>query len=356
MVVARFLREATLGETRWVALDAEDRPLALYLERPTKTAVVGARLAARIGRAEPGAGGIFIEIPGSAGAFLRVNPGQIGSNRVIPVPSEGSSVTVEVISEARAGKLARVKLTQPDDPSSRSGADAWRASLPGSAAAPVEQSVPGDSIVAAAFEDALAPDVTLPGGGRLRIDRTRALTAADIDSAGRAAKGSAAARALSLNREAATALAREILLRGLGGLFVLDCVSPLTKETSGRVRDAFVQAWSRMSTRPVKALTPSPLGLMELSTGWWTTPLADEMLDEAGAPTPETVALAGLRQLEAAAHRDRLARLALKLPEAASQWLSQSGLDADGGLATKYGARLTIGVHAGAAPEVSPHA
>lgn len=356
MAVARFLREATLGETRWVALDAGDRPLALYLERHTKTAVVGAQLAARIGRAEPGAGGIFIEIAGSAGAFLRVNPGQIRSNPVIPVPSEGSSVTVEVISESRAGKLPRVKLVQPGAPHTLSGADAWRGSLIGGTSAPVEQATAGDSLVAAAFEDALAPDVTLPGGGRLRIDRTRALTAADIDSAGRAAKGSAAARALSLNREAAAALAREILLRGLGGLFVLDCVSPLTKETSGKVRDAFVQAWSGLSTRPARALPPSPLGLMELSTGWWTTPLADEMLDETGAPTPETVALDGLRKLEAAAQRDRMARLTLKLPEAALQWLNQLGLDADGGLAAKYGARLTIGVHAGVAPEVSPQA
>jgi len=347
MKFARFLRETTLGETRWAALDSGNSPLALYLERPTKKVTLGARLEGRIGKTEPGAGGTFIDIPGQQGAFLRTNPDT-------SVPSEGSLVWLDVVAEARSGKLARVRLAPAGAPPAPSGAAAWRAGLRAEPSTPIEDVPAGDKLMAAAFEDALNPDVTLPGGGRLRIERTRALTAADIDSAGRAIKGSAGARALSLNREAAEMLARQILIRGLGGLFILDCVSPLTKETSGKVREAFLSAWAGFTARPARVLVPSALGLMELSTEWRVTPLAEMMLEEAGSPVAEALALAGVRQLEAEAQRARMARLTLALPEAAFAWLGASGLDAEAQLAAKYGARLTIRVHAGAGPEVSP--
>ena len=55
----------------------------------------------------------------------------------------------------------------------------------------------------------------------------------------------------------AEALARQILIRGLGGLFVLDCVSPLTKETSTKLREAFLSAWDGMTARPARVLAPS---------------------------------------------------------------------------------------------------
>ena len=58
----------------------------------------------------------------------------------------------------------------------------------------------------------LAPDVALPGGGRLWIERTRALTAVDID-------GPDPSRA---NWDAAAAIPRQLRLRNLGGLIVVD--------------------------------------------------------------------------------------------------------------------------------------
>lgn len=354
MAIARFLREQTIGETRWLALDSEDRPAALYLERASTTARLGARLNGRIGKTEPGAGGTFIALSGTEGAFLRTKNGQ---NRTDPdslVPSEGTLVTVEVVSETRAGKLPRVKLVTPAGAPGPAGAEAWRAALQGGSAAPVEDVAPGDAAMGAAFEDALRPEVTLPGGGQMFVERTRALTAADIDSAGRAMKGSAGARALSLNREAAGELARQILLRGIGGLIVLDCVSPVAGDGPARVRAAFMETWERLTRRQAKALAPSALGLMEVAADWWITPLAERMLDGGGKPTPETEALEGLRQLEKAARQARMARLTLSLPQAAYDWLAASGLDAPGQLASRYGARLSIGVHGKGGIEVCP--
>ena len=49
MATARILREQTVGETRWLALDSGDRPAALYVERScANPTVLGARLEGRI--------------------------------------------------------------------------------------------------------------------------------------------------------------------------------------------------------------------------------------------------------------------------------------------------------------------
>ena len=345
MAVATILREETIGETRWAALDANGIPVALYLERETNAVRLGAQFEARIGAVDPGAGGMFAELDGAGGVFIRRTPQS-------PSMAEGARVRVEILAEARSGKLPRAQIVETGAATGPVGAAAWRASLRGGAEAPIDRAEPGDPAIAAAFEDALLPDVTLPGGGRLRIERTRALTAADIDTAGRAQRGSAAARALSINREAAQALARQILLRGLGGLFVLDCISPMTREAGPSIRDTFQDTWAGRSSRPAKALVPSALGLMEASTGWWITPLSDHIHDETGSLNPETIALDGLRQLEREAQKTRLGPVSLTLPGGAYRWLAAHHPDADARLAAKYGARLNIRAHTGAAAEV----
>jgi hypothetical protein len=81
---------------------------------------------------------------------------------------------------------------------------------------------------------------------------------------------------------------------------------------------------------------------MEISADWTLTPLSERLLDAGGRPSPETVALDGLRRLEARARAQRIGRLELRLPSAAYGWLAASGLDAMGQLAEKYGARLAV--------------
>jgi hypothetical protein len=69
---------------------------------------------------------------------------------------------------------------------------------------------------------------------------------------------------------------------------------------------------------------------------------------------PQTAALDGLRQLEAAARAQRMGRLILALPPAALAWLAQSGLDAQAQLAQTYGARLEIVTGQAGAAQVKP--
>ncbi|MFN7055966.1 ribonuclease E/G [Hyphomonas sp.] len=347
MPVARILREQAIGQTRWVALDTGGRPAALYLERETNPDRLGARFEARVAAKDTGAGGCFVELEGAGQAFLR-------TSARTPDLNEGQLVTVRIAAEAREEKLARAELADPGAAGAPAGGAAWRLLLAGGADAPVEDVPPGDPVVGEAFEDAMVPDVTLPGGGRLRLDRTRALTAADIDTSGRNSRGTAAARALSVNRGAAADLARQCLLRGLGGLIVLDCVAPVTRGSGADVRQAFLDTWSALSLLPPRALPPSALGLMEVSLPWRQTPLTDHMATANGPPLPEALALEGLRLLEHTAAQARLGRLTLGLPEASYRWLAASGIGAEQRLAEKYGARLSIRVHAKPAPEVWP--
>jgi Ribonuclease G/E len=337
MAIARLLREQSIGETRWVALDTDGYPAALRLDRDTdavRRACLGEQLEVRVRKLDPGAGGVFVDLGRKGEAFLR-----LGQKQAL---TEGASLTVEVVAEARQGKLPRVRQAQGV---SRGG---WRKQLTGGATAPVEDRLPGDAEVQAAFDEALKPRVTLAGGGTLQITRTEALVAADIDTSGRAARGGRAALSRAVNLAAAEALARQAHLRGLGGLMVLDCLAPLDSATGRQLRTAFLNAWRAISARQVKALTPSVFGLMEVSADWQVTPLADRF-----AETAESIALAGLRKLESAARQDRMQRLTLKLPRAALDWLANSGLDVQTRLADKYGARLTICAGGGDDPQVS---
>jgi hypothetical protein len=342
MPIAKLLREQTIGETRWAALDERGEAAALYLERAhedEKRAVIGERLGAHIRKLDAGAGGAFVSLGAKGEGFLRLKPGETFA--------EGAAVTVEVAAEARRGKLARVRMADGAAPVA-SGAARWRASLNGGAAV-VEDRAPGDAEMGAAYADALSPSVTLRGGGRLQAERTEALIAADIDTAGRSARGGKAAAALAINLEAAGALARQMLLRGWGGLAVLDCVAPVDKDAGGRIRAAFLEAFREISGRQVKALAPSPFGLMEISADWQITPLGERMQDG-----PQALALDGLRQLEAAARAQRMGRLSLALPPAAHAWLEASGLEAGASLAQIYGARLEIVTGQSGAAEVKP--
>jgi ribonuclease E len=343
MPIAKLLREQTIGETRWVALDGRGEAAALYLERAhedARRAVIGERLGAHIRKLDAGAGGAFVSLGAKGEGFLRLKAGETFA--------EGAAVVVEVAAEARRGKLARVRLADGAE-TPTSGVAGWRASLNGGAAAGVEDRAAGDSEVGAAFEEALSASAVLRGGGRLQAERTEALVAADIDTAGRTARGGKAAAALAINLEAAGALARQMLLRGWGGLAVLDCVAPVDKDAGGRIRAAFLDAFREISGRQVKALAPSPFGLMEISADWQVTPLAERMQDG-----PQTVALDGLRQLEAAARVQRMGRLSLALPPPALAWLAQSGLGAEARLAQTYGARLEIVTGQAGAAEVKP--
>lgn len=298
--IVTVFTQTSPGALRAVACDATNRAVRLFSQRwggVGQRARYGAVLDARLRTFADDLRGAFCELANGEESFLRLK-----SRDGL---TEGQALRVRVESEARFEKLARVAVSDAAL-NSASSLDAWCLALGVGTASESIESTPQ---VEAAFDEALAPSLTLPSGGKLHIDRTRALTAFDIDTAGRQGKGSAAARALSLNQEAMKEMVRQIALRGLGGAFVLDCVSPLNESARQRLQSVGRQAFEELGLSNARVLKPSPLGLIEASLPWRVMPLEDVR----GANPAETKLLDLLRQLQrdADAARTKFFRLSL---------------------------------------------
>jgi len=114
------------------------------------------------------------------------------------------------------------------------------------------------------IESAYSRQVNLPSGGAIVIDHTEALVSVDVNS-GRSTKGSDIEEtALRTNCEAADEIARQLRLRDLGGLIVIDFIDMDTaknqREVENRLRDALHHDRARVQTGKI-----SRFGLLELS-------------------------------------------------------------------------------------------
>ena len=103
-------------------------------------------------------------------------------------------------------------------------------------------------------------ELQLPSGGRLFIETTAAVTAIDVDSAS-AANGADAA--LRTNLEAAAEVGRQIRLRDLGGVIVVDFLKTPARTTRGRVENALKKALAADPV-PVQMLGWTRAGLFEI--------------------------------------------------------------------------------------------
>lgn len=114
------------------------------------------------------------------------------------------------------------------------------------------------------IESAFQREVRLPSGGSIVIDSTEALTAIDINSA-KSIKGSDIEEtAFTTNLEAADEIARQLRLRDLGGLIVIDFIdmTPIRnqREVENRLKDAMKTDRARIQTARI-----SRFGLLEMS-------------------------------------------------------------------------------------------
>jgi len=114
------------------------------------------------------------------------------------------------------------------------------------------------------IESAFQREVRLPSGGAIVIDHTEALTSIDINSS-RATKGADIEEtALNTNLEAADEIARQLRLRDLGGLFVIDFIdmtpSRNQREVENRLREAMKEDRARVQIGRI-----SRFGLLEMS-------------------------------------------------------------------------------------------
>ncbi|HVE51502.1 MAG TPA: Rne/Rng family ribonuclease, partial [Casimicrobiaceae bacterium] len=170
------------------------------------------------------------------------------------------------------------------------------------------------------IETAHARQVSLPSGGAIVIDHTEALVSVDVNSA-RATKGSDIEEtAFRTNLEAADEIARQLRLRDLGGLIVIDFIDMESaknqREVENRLRDALKYDRARVQLGKI-----SRFGLMELSR----QRLRPALAESAYIPCPrchgighirgtESTALHILRIIQEEAMKDNTAQVVVQVP------------------------------------------
>ena len=114
------------------------------------------------------------------------------------------------------------------------------------------------------IETAFCREVSLPSGGSIVIDVTEAMVSVDINSARATKGGDIEETAFNTNKEAAEEIARQLRLRDVGGLIVIDFIDMLNsrhqKEVENKTRDALKIDRARVQVGRI-----SRFGLLEMS-------------------------------------------------------------------------------------------
>ena len=131
---------------------------------------------------------------------------------------------------------------------------------------------------------ALDRKVWLPSGGSLVIERTEALTVIDVNTGKNVGRTNLEETVYRNNLEAADAIARELRLRDIGGIIVIDFIDMEIKKNREDVERAFREALARDKTR-TQVFPITELGLLEM-----TRKRVSEGLVEAFSETCETCA------------------------------------------------------------------
>ena len=192
------------------------------------------------------------------------------------------------------------------------------------------------------------PTVQLKSGGYIVIGITEALVAIDVNS-GRATKeGSIEETALKTNLEAAEEVARQLRLRDLAGLIVIDFIDMEERRNNAsvekRLKDKLKTDRARIQVGRI-----SGFGLMEMSR----QRLRPGMLEASTAPcnhchgtglirSDDSLALMILRQLEEEGTRKRSKEVLLKAPVAIINFLMNQKREHIAGIETRYGMAVRI--------------
>jgi len=170
------------------------------------------------------------------------------------------------------------------------------------------------------IESAYAHKVTLPSGGSLVIDHTEALVSIDINSARSTRGGDIEATARNTNLEAAEEIARQLRLRDIGGLIVIDFIDMESTANQRAVEDMLRDS-VKMDRARIQLGRLSRFGLLELSrqrlrpalseTTHINCPRCSGMGTIRGV---ESMSLALLRLIGEEARKERTGRVVAQVP------------------------------------------
>lgn len=184
------------------------------------------------------------------------------------------------------------------------------------------------------IESAFRREVRLPAGGALVIDHTEALISIDINSSRATKGGDIEETALNTNLEAADEVARQLRLRDMGGLVVIDFIDMMSNRNQRMVEDRLRDAL-KMDRARVQLGRISRFGLLEMSRqrirpslGESSQQVCPRCHGEGRIRSVESLSLSVLRLIEEEAMKERTARVVAQLPVEAATFLLNEKRDA----------------------------
>ncbi|MEY3137589.1 MAG: hypothetical protein RL580_1321, partial [Pseudomonadota bacterium] len=170
------------------------------------------------------------------------------------------------------------------------------------------------------IESAYAHKVQLPSGGSIVIDYTEALVSIDINSARATRGGDIETTATNTNLEAADEIARQLRIRDIGGLIVIDFIDMEEGRNQRAVEDRLRDAMKADRAR-IQIGRLSRFGLLEMSRQRLRPSLSDSSHEVCprcqgigSIRTVESMALAILRLVGEEARKDRTAKVIAEVP------------------------------------------
>jgi ribonuclease, Rne/Rng family len=198
------------------------------------------------------------------------------------------------------------------------------------------------------IETAFEREVKLPSGGSIVIDVTEALVSIDINSS-RATKGADIEEtALATNLEAADEIARQMRLRDIGGLIVIDFIDmqPVKnqREVENRMRDALSMDRARVQIGRI-----SRFGLLEMSRQRLrpsleetTSKICPRCNGQGTIRSTKSLALSILRLVEEEAKKERSAEIRAVVPVTVGTFLLNEKRNAILSIEQRHNARVVI--------------
>lgn len=198
------------------------------------------------------------------------------------------------------------------------------------------------------IESAFRHEVRLPSGGALVIDPTEALISIDVNSARANKGGDIEETALNTNLEAAEEIARQLRLRDLGGLVVIDFIdmgpTRNQREVENRLRDHLKSDRARVQIGRI-----SRFGLLEMSRQRLRPALGDAHQEVcprcAGlghVRGVESLGLAVLRLVEEEATKDNVSQLVIQLPVSVATFMLNEKRAQIDAIEKRHGVRLLL--------------
>jgi ribonuclease G len=154
------------------------------------------------------------------------------------------------------------------------------------------------------IERLMSPRVPLPSGGWITIEGTEALTAIDVNSGSFTASTGLEETSLKINTEAADEIGRQLRLRGIGGLIIVDFIHVAEQANIDKILAVLSESLAKDRT-PTQILPMSEFGLVEITRKRIRDPLI-KLMTECCRPceghgrkrTRDAVALEVLRRIE----------------------------------------------------------